>query len=357
MKDSGQDQQRRQHVFRILDHLKESGERINADKIARLAKMGKQTVLPYYNEWRYLGFIADEQTLELPVELVRGLQQSIANWKHQLSGEHQRFEESANQEIDELKEKMRQLLDENERLAATGNKLQASNEGLASELDALKQVMTEKKQERQEMEHTLNLQQQENKLLRSQMQEQKVMQQQALSALEKQMDQRHQEQLNHWLSVVDDERRLKQALEKRVDKLNDQQQELKKENLELHNRLESKSKAYIRSCEERAALVAEQEKVQAIAQLASQMMILLDCNQDELLRCVRDLQTESGKSIINEQRCSTLQSAKEQLEEQLAHAQERIYQLADVELELERARGAAEAYEKVLPGQAPGVKQ
>ena len=357
MKGSEQDHQRKQRVFSILDQLKQSGERINADKVARLAKMGKQTVLPYYNEWRYLGFVDDEQALELPEDLVRDLKRGIANWKHQLSQEQQLFAETANQEIDELQESMRQLLDKNGQLTTVNTELQTYSQVVTSELDATKQALAEKSQELKDMESTLHSQRRENDQLHTLLDEQKAMQQQALDALEKQMDQRHQEQLNHWLNVVDDERRLKQALEKKVDKLNDQQQELKKEKLELSNRLESKSKAYIRACEERAALVSEQEKARPILQLTDQIMVLLDCRPDEVVRSVRDLQTGASKSLASEQRCNTLQSANERLEQQLAQSQERVRQLAAIELELERARGAAEAFEKALPRQDSEVKR
>lgn len=356
MKGSELDHKRKQHIFSILDQLRESGERINADKVARLAKMGKQTVLPYYNEWRYLAFVGSEEELELPEDLVRDLKRGIARWKQQLSQDQQLFEESANQEIDELKESMRQQFDKIEQLTLSNSELQAGNQKLASELNALQQAMAQKSDELRDAQTTLHSMHQENEHLKSLAEEQKVMQQQALSTLEKQLDQRHQEQLNHWLSVVDDERRLKQGLEKRVEKLNDQQQELKKENLELSSRLESKSRAYIRACEERATLAGEQEKAQAACQLVNQIIILLDCKQDELLSLVRHLQTQSGQLSISEQRCNTLQAGNEQLAQQLAQSQERISQLANVELELERVRGAAQAYEKALP-KTPEVKQ
>ena len=356
MKHSELDGQKKQHIFSILDQLKESGERINADKVARLAKMGKQTVLPYYNEWRYLGFVGSEQELELPEDLVRDLKRGMASWKHQLSQEQQLFEENANQEIDELKEGMRQQFDKIERLTLSNSELQTRNQELASELDTLKRSTAQKNEELTDAQSDLRSLHQENEHLKSLAEEQKVLRQQALSTLEKKLDQRHQDQLNHWLSVVDDERRLKQGLEKKIEKLNDHQQELKKENLELHSRLESKSKAYIRACEERAAIAGEQEKVQAAVQLVDQIMILLDCKQDELLRLVRHLQTESSQLSASEQRCNTLQTDNEQLAKQLAQSQQRTSQLASLELELERIRGAAEAYEKALP-KTPEVKQ
>ena len=355
MKGSEQDCQKRQHVFRILDRLKEGGERINADKVARLAKMGKQTVLPYYNEWRHLVFVESEQELELPEDLVRDLKRGIASWKHHLSREQQLFEESANQEIDELKESLGQQLDKIEQLTLTKDELQAHNQELTSEFDILEQALAQKGEELRDLQSTLSSLQREMEYLKSQAEEQKVLQQQALNTLEKQLDQRHQEQLNHWLGVVDDERRLKQVLEKKIEKLIDHQQELKKENLELHNRLESKSKAYIRACEERAVLAGEQEKTRSSVDLVGQLLILLDCKQDELLRLVRHLQTESGKLSASEQRCHTLQAGNVQLTKQLAQSQERISLLATVELELERTRGAAEAFEKAL-SKAPEVK-
>ena len=356
MKGSEQDCQKRQHVFRILDQLKESGERINADKVARLAKMGKQTVLPYYNQWRHQAFIENEQELELPEDLVRDLKRGIANWKHHLAQEQQLFEESANQEIDELKESLGQQFDKIEQLTLTNGELQTHNQELTSELEILRQTLAQKNEELRDTQNALNSLQREMEYLKSQAEEQKVLQQQALSTLEKQLDQRHQEQLNHWLSVVDDERRLKQTLEKKIEKLIDHQQELKKENLELHNRLESKSKAYIRTCEERAVLAGEQEKARASVELAGQLLVLLDCKQDELLPVVRHLLAESAKLSASEQHCHDLQAGNEQLTRQLAESQQRISLLATVELELERTRGAAEAFEKAL-SKTPEVKQ
>ena len=356
MKGSEQDYQKRQHVFRILDQLKDSGERINADKVARLAKMGKQTVLPYYNQWRHQVFIESEQELDLPEDLVRDLKRGIANWKHHLSREQQLFEESANQEIDDLKESLGQQFNKIEQLTLTSGELQAHNQELTSELDILGQALAQKSEELRDVQNALSSSHREMEYLKSQAEEQKVLQQQALSTLEKQLDQRHQEQLNHWLSVVDDERRLKQMLEKKTEKLIDHQQELKKENLELHNRLESKSKAYIRTCEERAVLAGEQEKTRASVELIGQLLVLLDCKQDELLRLVRHLLAESGKLSSSEQHCHALQAGNEQLTRQLAQSQERINLLATVELELERTRGAAEAFEKAL-SKTPEVKQ
>ncbi len=359
MKGSDQGQLRRQHIFSILDDLKEKGERINADKVARIGKMGKQTILPYYNEWRFLGTLGEEQELELPEDLVRGLKRGIAKWKYELSEEKRTCEEAANQEIDELKESLSQLLGRSDQLTRSNAGLQNENERLASELETIKLELESKKQDFKELESLLKSEQKQNEHLHSMAEEQKTLHLQAISTLEKQMDHRSQEQLNHWLSVVDDERRLKQGLEKKINKLNEEQHDLKKANLELQSRLDSKSKAYIQACEERNTLSSGRDKIEAIAQLTNQLMVLLDCDQNDLLGAVRNLQTESRESFMMQQHYNTMKTANEKLENRLLETEERIKQIGAMELELERVRGAAEAFEKALPKRTEieGMKQ
>lgn len=359
MKGSDQGQLRRQHIFSILDDLKEKGERINADKVARIGKMGKQTILPYYNEWRFLGTLGEEQELELPEDLVRGLKRGIAKWKYELSEEKRTCEEAANQEIDELKESLSQLLGRNDQLTRNNTGLQNENEQLASEIETIKLEFESKKQDFKELESLLKSEQKQNEHLHAMAEEQKTLHLQTISALEKQMDHRNQEQLNHWLSVVDDERRLKQGLEKKISKLNEEQQDLKKANLELQSRLDSKSKAYIQACEERNTLSSGREKVEAIAQLTNQLMVLLDCDQNDLLGAVRNLQTESRELFMLQQHYNAMKATNEKLENSLSETEERIKQIGAMELELERVRGAAEAFEKALPKRTEieGMKQ
>ena len=112
MSETNKDLQRRELVFRVLDDLKQSGERINADKVARLAQMGKQTVLPYYNEWRFLDDSEKEVDTDLPADLVRVLKRGLVQWKHEATEEQRILQEEANQEIDNLQEMNRQLSEE-----------------------------------------------------------------------------------------------------------------------------------------------------------------------------------------------------------------------------------------------------
>ncbi|MFK0571088.1 DNA-binding protein [Endozoicomonas sp.] len=348
MKENDQDQQRRQRIFSILDGLKEKGERINADKVARIGKMGKQTILPYYNEWRFLGDLGEEQELELPDELVRSLKRGIARWKHQLTEEQRTFEESANQEIDQLKETLQQLLDKNERLNKSNEGLQSAQQKTQAELETTKLELQQKDQQHKELEALLQWEQKQNQQLQSMLEEQKALHQQSIINLEKQMDQRHQEQLDHWLRVVDDERRSKQGLEKNTAKLNEKLGELHKANLELQNRLDSKSKAYIQVCEERNQLSSGREKTEIILESTRKLMVLLDCEQEDVLKNVRSLQSESRESMIVHQQYQTTRSANDKLEIRLAESEDRVKQLSGLERELERVRGAAEAFEKAL---------
>ncbi|WP_066014349.1 DNA-binding protein [Endozoicomonas atrinae] len=348
MKGSEQDKVRRQHIFSILDDLKEKGERINADKVARIGKMGKQTVLPYYNEWRYLGALGEAEELELPDDLVRGLKRGIAQWKHQLSEKQRSFEESANQEIDELKESLNQLLEKNSQLSRSNSELQDQVQQLSKELDDTKLNLEQSNQSLKEMESLLKSEQIQTEQLQSAAAEQKAHHLQAISSLERQMDQRSQEQLNHWISVVDDERRLKQGLEKKISNQLQEQQELKKHNLELQSRLDSKSKAYIQVCEERNDLSSEKRKVEGVVQIANQLMVLLDCDQDSLLGSARSLLVGSRESYLVQEQYKAAKSDKEKLENRLLEAEEQLDEIATLRLELERTRGIAEAFEKAL---------
>lgn len=348
MKESEQAKVRRQHIFSILDDLKEKGERINADKVARIGKMGKQTVLPYYNEWRYLGTIGEAEELELPDDLVRGLKRGIAQWKHQLSEEQRNFEESANQEIDELKESLNQLLEKNSQLSRSNSELQGQVQQLSAELDSTRLTLQQRNQNLKELETLLKSEQRQIEQLQSAAAEQKAIHLQAISNLEKQMDHRSQEQLNHWIGVVDDERRLKQGLEKKISNQLQEQQELKKHNLELQSRLDNKSKAYIQVCEERNSLSSEKGKLEAMVQLANQLMVLLDCDQCNLLGTVRNLLVGARESHMIQQQYKAAMSDKEKLESQLLETEKRLDEVGTLRLELERVRGNAEAFEKAL---------
>lgn len=348
MKDSKQDKMRRQHVFSILDDLKEKGERINADKVARIGKMGKQTILPYYNEWRYLGALSEAEELELPDDLIRTLKRGIAQWKHQLSEEQRAFDESANQEIDELKENLNQISNKNRQLSRSNSELQDQVQRLGAELDTAKLALGQSNEDLRELKSLLKSEQRQTEQLHSTVSEQKTLHLQAISDLEKQMDKRNQEQLNHWISVVDDERRIRQGLEKKINNLQQDKQKLEKNNLELQSRLDNKSKAYIQVCEERNTLHSEKSKTESIVQLGNQLMVLLDCDQGNLLNAVRTLLDGVREFNLMQEQHRSAKSDKEMLERRLMETEEKLDEMTSLRLELERVRGTAEAFEKAL---------
>ncbi len=338
-----QEKQRRERIFSILDDLKAQGERINADKVARLAKMGKQTVLPFYNEWRFAGFAGEEDVLELPEELLHSLKRGITQWKYQLAESQRAFAESANQEIDELKQTLNQLGEKNEALSNRNAALQAQQEKMQLALEELHRQAQQKELHIKELDTLLSAEKQQSQQIQNSLEQQNAAHKETMGNLERQLDQRYQEQLNHWLGVVDDERRLKQGLEKNVATLNDKLAQLGKTHLELQSRLDGKTKMYTDACEARNQLADELQTVAAAAELAHQLGVLLDCKQEQILTQVRSIQAQSRDALSAKQQYQNEKSINEKLEHRLGEMEKNMNRLHTVELELERVRGAAEA--------------
>ena len=349
MKESSAADQRKQHVFAILDQLKEQGERINADKVAKLAKMGKQTILPYYNEWRYLGAVAEEEGLELPEELVTTLKRCAAKWKQELGENFKQFEESANEEIEQLKSQLNEAEVRFDTVQAQLSSEQQANQALKNNIDDATQQLQNTKVQLQDMTQQLALVQQRYEQALAQIEEQKTTHQAALAAQEKQLDSRYQEQLNHWMTAVDEERRNKQQLDKQLADANQQYQTVYKEQLELQARFDFKSKAYLEACEARNQ--AQKELKQTVTPLAllQQAALLLTVTPDTLITALSELQTQAKQSDYLRQQHGDLQQRYQQQAQQLQQAQQKLDGMNQMALELERLKGAAEAFEKSLP--------
>ena len=338
-----QEHQRRERIFHILDDLKARGERINADKVARLAKMGKQTVLPFYNEWRYAGFLGEEEALELPEELLHSLKRGVAKWKYQLVDSQRAFTESANQEIDELQQTLQQLMEQNDALSHSNTTLQQQQQEMQRVLGEINHQTQEQELRVKELNTLLGVERQQSQQLQKALESQNSAHKEAIDNLEKQLDQRYQEQLNHWLGVVDDERRLKRGMEKSVAKLNDKLAQLGKANLDLQNQLDNKTKAHIEACEGKNQLADELQKVAMSVELTHQLSVLLDCPEEHILDQVRVIQAQSRDARNAEQQYQQERSVNEKLEYRLEKMENNMNRLRTVELELERVRGAAEA--------------
>ena len=346
MNESEQNDQRREAVFQVLDQLREQGERINADKVARLAKMGKQTVLPYYKEWRFLDDVDRQQQDELPPELVRTMKRGIAKWKHTLAEEAQSFQEQANEEIDQLKQTLQSLLDDQH---AKEKQLEA----LANELDQVKeesgQLRTqshEKDQAIAGLKAQLGAAEQNNQSLENQVIQQKKEYETATQTLEVKLDQRHQEQLNHWIKVVDDERRKQQTLEKQLAQHQEVLLKTEKEKNELSHRLDNKNRAFIEACEERNQLKAQCKALQNNHKPLEQSALLLDCDTNELPSQIRELQ---GKAQQVDHQARLLDESHQQadnLNHRLQVAENQLKTVSELEKQLEKSRGYIEALEK-----------
>ena len=349
MSETGQDLQRRELVFRVLDELKEGGERINADKVARLAKMGKQTVLPYYREWRFLDDVDREQQEELPEELLKVLKRGIAKWKHSLAEQAQAFEESANTEIDELKQTVQQLSNTQAELASESQK-KASALSIAEEkLETMQNELNDRNEKIAGLTTALEAARDKQEDLQEQLKNQKQDFIEQTKALEARLDQRHQEQINHWMKVVDDERRQKTETEKRFHQQKELSLTKEKEANELGLRLDNKTRAYMDACEERNRLRKDQQALQKSREIMNQSLLLLDCCETELTNRLRATINQQHQIEMAEQKRALAEQQTEELRNKLHNQESRLSQQNSLERELEKAKGYIQALEKSIP--------
>ena len=180
----------------------------------------------------------------------------------------------------------------------------------------------------------------------------KTAHQAALSA-EKAANPRYQEQLNHWMAVVDDERRNKQQLEKQLAESNQQHQALYKEQLELQARLDFKSKAYLGACETRNQLQKVKQHTAPLAVAAGDAVPA--ASPETLMVNLSDLQAQAKQSDSLQQQFDDLQQRHQQLNQQLQQSQQKLDDMNQMALELERLKGAAEAFEKSLAKQSSSL--
>ena len=311
--------------------------------------MGKQTVLPYYREWRFLDDVDREQQDELPDELVRVLKRGIAKWKHSLAEQAQAFEESANAEIDDLKQTVQQLSDSQAELEKASQE-KANALSLAEEkLETLQNQLNARNEELAGLTTALEAAKEKQDDLQEQLKDQKQDFADQTAALETKLDQRHQEQLNHWMKVVDEERRQKTEAEKRFNQQKEQALVKEKEANELGLRLDNKTRAYMDACEERNRLRKDQEALQQARDLMNQSLLLLDCPETELTAKLRSTINRQHQADMAEQKLALAEQQAEDLRNKLNHQENRLNQHNTLERELEKAKGYIQALEKSIP--------
>lgn len=356
MAETDKELQRRELVFRVLDDLKAKGERINADKVARLAQMGKQTVLPHYNEWRFLDDAEKDSDAELPTDLVRVLKRGLVQWKHEVTEEQRDFQEQANKEIDELQEMNRSLTEERlalkeqlEQLSADHERLQEKMESLQSRnIDCEKKLAASQERAQSEAQKVSELQEQITTIRQEHTE--------ALKAQERQLDTKHDAQMNHWMKVVDDERRLRADIEQQLKQEKDNQYKLEKERNEIQYRLESKSRAHLEACEERNQLRQQNNELSSCRHLLESVQQLTNTSEDSILTEITALKETSMTSHRMEEELSSASEKIQQLQIKLEQSEKTASHLHELEKELEKERGFSEALKLSLRQQAEPAK-
>ncbi|MET4694562.1 DNA-binding protein [Endozoicomonas lisbonensis] len=351
MSETNKDLQRRELVFRVLDDLKQSGERINADKVARLAQMGKQTVLPYYNEWRFLDDSEKEVDTELPADLVRVLKRGLVQWKHDATEEQRSLQEEANQEIDNLQEMNRQLSEERLNFKEQKEHLTDESKKLQERIAELQAANTSLEKQQIALTEKFNNEAHKSEALAEQIEQAKKDHADALKALERQLDTKHDAQMNHWMKVVDDERRLRADIELQLKQEKENQFKLEKERNEIQYRLESKSRAHLEACEERNHLRQQNNEFAASRHLLESVHQLINSNEEEVLSDITRLKEISVSSERLESELSTANLQVQQLQEKLEQSEQIATRLHQLEKELEKERGFSEALKLSLSQQ------
>lgn len=349
-----QDNQKKELIFRILDDLKAGGEKINAEKVARLAQMGKQTVLPYYNEWRFLDQ-AEKQDggCELPLDLVRVLKRLLIEWKTEVASELLQLQEQAKKESEMLKATIDELTGQNTSLTSQIHENQKQAQTLFEDIDALKDQLHQRDQMITTLTSGLEAEKEKNAELKQQINRQQAQYKEELAEKERAMDRQYRGQIDHWMKALDDERQHSAKLARDIEQLRVERLAEEKERHAVENRLSHKSKAYIAACEERNALrdeLQEQTKKQAPSlELLSRLLLLLDSPQDAVMDRTRTL-------IQSEYHAQELQKGKTQLEQKLADQNEQLAQMQAMALELEKSKGYIAALESTLNRPSQGTE-
>ncbi|WP_252180001.1 DNA-binding protein [Endozoicomonas sp. 4G] len=337
------DIQRRELVFRVLDDLKARGERINADKLARIAKMGKQTVLPYYNEWRFLDDAQKEADEELPADLVRVLKRSLIQWKHDATASQRDFEDQANQEIDELQQVVQQLTEEKmglkqqlEQLAGENEALQANNEKLSLQHSECEKSIIQLKEQ-------LNAEIEKNKKHEEALAASKEEHANALTFLETKLDSQYQSQVNHWIKTVDSERRLRTDIEAKLEKQKECGLATEKAHNEIQYRLEAKSRAHLEACEERNHYKAIVKESEPQLQVIKELTLLLNLPTEAISNAVRQLMDTEQKARHDQDAIKASKKHQAALELKNQTLQEELDSTKTLEREVERLKGYNDA--------------
>lgn len=208
---------RKTKVFNALDAMKEAGDKITAQKLATLVSMGKQTVLPFYREWQEFEVLGESEGAELSVELLQALKRELTKDKFRQSELQIELEERIEDQRTDFDKTINKLEQEVTALSVQREALECQNqlfntEKLELQSQTAEQLSAIKALESQYTLARTQLETAELKLKASESSKETSLQEQ-----EKRLNNANQKLLNHWLSVVDTEKREKVRSQKLFD--------------------------------------------------------------------------------------------------------------------------------------------
>ena len=312
-----QDAQRRALIFSVLDDMKSNNVKITAQKLATQAKMGKQTVLPYYREWQELEVLGESEEVELSQEFLRVLKREIAKEKFhqgeqllvlqdQLDDERETYtaqSELWHQQQDALQTELGSQNEKNQALSEQNQQLQTLENELRQKLNALTEREQGLQREVEKLEQRLQMEGERSE--------------KALAEQERRLDESHAKIVDHWLKVLDEERREKTRLHKQYEKLEQERTVLAKDNArseELYNQERKTSQqALAQLADAEQKLAALQERQPALEQdlkqqqaIVDQVSAMLDQPED-LFAVIKQLQEQANALVSRENELIQLQ--------------------------------------------------
>ncbi|MDP0563571.1 MAG: DNA-binding protein [Candidatus Endonucleobacter sp. (ex Gigantidas childressi)] len=340
--------QKKELVFRILDEMKKSGEKVNADNVAKRAQMGKQTILPYYNEWRFFDDPKQQQESELPDDLIRSLRSLITQWKNDVSKKLEERQSTAEQEAEQLKKRIEQLTIEKDNTNNLLSQAQKANDQLTQELKDSNQQALQTNLQLQKSQIEASKQKTENINLKKESEEASCKYTVMLESQEVKLDQQYKVQIDHWMKAIDEERLQKQAINKTLESLKQDLLICEKEKIRFKNQMEHKTQAYKEASIELDDLRSALKSRDPSLIILSKLELLLEAEQGEILNETKTLLTlrHSYAQCVNDLKAK--EALAKELQDCLNRESAKEKSLQQAKLELEKSKGYSLALEKVL---------
>ena len=285
---------RRTKVFSALDAMKEAGEKITAQKLAAAVNMGKQTVLPLYREWQELEVLGDSEGVELSSELMRALKRELARDKFRQSAQLLELEEGMEDQRQAFNETISQLQQEIQTLADQVKTFEQRNLTLSQEKELLEKTNSEQLSRVKKLESQLGFSEKQLETLERKLQASEDSKERALQEQEKRLDEASQKLLNHWLSVVDSERREKERLNKQLEREKEKSAKVERELAETRQDVNRLDASLDKTHEENAKLY---EQIKGLEQKAtvSETIFLMLGKPDDLIASIKNLQGNAAE--------------------------------------------------------------